>query len=221
MTHFVYVLGTGSRWADNELRYSLRSLSNVAGEHEVWVVGYHPPWLKNVRHISCTDIGSNPIVNVCRKMLFALDLLPEEFTWMNDDFYIVRPVDSIPLLHNGAMRDRLKSLTSRNTYANAFRETYDILRLLQVEQPVRYDIHLPFPMSKAGLKELPVAWPSGRFSLKNLYGNLIHEGRGAPGHDVKAGMPLPQWSFWSSPTVLHRNAKQFLIRKLPMRSYYE
>jgi hypothetical protein len=53
----VYVLGSGSRWGDNELRYSLRSVEkHLKGYNNVYLVGDKPDWVRNVTHIPKQDI---------------------------------------------------------------------------------------------------------------------------------------------------------------------
>ena len=52
----VYVLGKGTKWNDNEIRFSLRSLAkNVTGIRNVYIVGERPDFLKRVIHISYPD----------------------------------------------------------------------------------------------------------------------------------------------------------------------
>ena len=59
----VYVLGTGSNWDNNEIRFSLRSLAkNLKGMGRVFVVGERPAFLQNVIHIPAKD-EFNPNVN--------------------------------------------------------------------------------------------------------------------------------------------------------------
>ena len=52
----VYPLGTGSKWQDSELRFSLRSIEkNFIDKGTVWVIGHKPDWLINARHIPMPD----------------------------------------------------------------------------------------------------------------------------------------------------------------------
>ena len=52
----VIPLGTESRWHDNELRFTLRSIEkHLTGYRNVIIVGWCPPWVQNVVHIKKED----------------------------------------------------------------------------------------------------------------------------------------------------------------------
>ena len=92
----VYPLGKGSRWDDNELRYSLRSLEKFAKNlGRIFVVGQKPHWLINVIHIPLRDCRRlNKDANIIKKILAAIDRgLSEHFIFASDDQYISAPVD--------------------------------------------------------------------------------------------------------------------------------
>ncbi len=87
----VYVVGTGSRWNDNELRFSLRSVSkNLSNVGKVFIVGECPDYLKNVIHIPASDIFDSAINadgNMTHKLLLVCNNkeLSDDFLFMNDD----------------------------------------------------------------------------------------------------------------------------------------
>lgn len=79
-----------------ELRYSLRSLVNI--EHDnVYIVWDKPDWLNNVIHIPLKDDLGSKFENVRRKYRrVCLDKrISNDFIMMNDDFYILKPLDKI------------------------------------------------------------------------------------------------------------------------------
>lgn len=93
----VYIL---ERTKDNkELKYSLRSLSNI--EHnKVFIVGDFPSFpITNIRHIHTTKLDSryktttNNIKIACQNKEIS-----EDFILMNDDFYIMNPIKIEDLL---------------------------------------------------------------------------------------------------------------------------
>jgi hypothetical protein len=52
----VYVLGTGSNWSDNEIRFSLRSVfKNLTNIGQIFIVGEKPAGLKGFIHIDHPD----------------------------------------------------------------------------------------------------------------------------------------------------------------------
>ena len=69
----VYIIGSGSKWQDNELRYSLRSIEKFGGNFgEVYIVGDRlPPFIdpSTVRYLPVKDITTGkPALNVYYKL---------------------------------------------------------------------------------------------------------------------------------------------------------
>lgn len=95
----VYVIGTGSKWDNNELRYSLRSIEKFAsGLGEVYIVGDElPDFLdpKAVHYIQCSDVpGCSPALNVYGKIeRFFLYTKVDRFLLSSDDHFFIKPVD--------------------------------------------------------------------------------------------------------------------------------
>lgn len=98
----VYVLGTGSRWSDNELRFSLRSIERyLSGLRNVYVVGHKPDWLRNVVHIPAPDpYRQNKDANMIHKLLIACqqEELSPAFVAISDDQLLLAPI------HAGELR---------------------------------------------------------------------------------------------------------------------
>jgi len=70
-----------------ELRYSLRSLSNIKHDR-VFFVWYKPKWIKNIIHIPYEDRNTK-FENVKDKHKIISELDIEDFIYMNDDFYFL------------------------------------------------------------------------------------------------------------------------------------
>lgn len=95
----VYVLGKGSQWNDNELRYSLRSICMYGkGLQDVYIIGdYLPDFIDpdKVRFIRVPDLYPDaPYINVAWKISCAFrytDL--DEFLLSSDDHFFIKPVD--------------------------------------------------------------------------------------------------------------------------------
>ena len=105
----VYIIGTGSKWQDNELRYSLRSIAKFgANLGEVYIVGDRlPPFINPsaVRYLPVKDITSNrPALNVYYKLcrLFSRSQV-KRFLLSSDDHFLIHPVDleKWPLFYQG------------------------------------------------------------------------------------------------------------------------
>ena len=95
----VYVIGTGSKWDNNELRYSLRSIEKFAsGLGEVYIVGDELPDFLDpgkVHFFQCADKpGDSPARNVYRKIKTIFDeTFILEFLLSSDDHFFIKPVD--------------------------------------------------------------------------------------------------------------------------------
>lgn len=193
----VYVVGPGD---DNEeLRYSLRSLANL--DHDrVWIAGHCPPWVTGVGQISTVQRYSTA-------NLLAAAVHPEvseSFVYMNDDFFVMQPVDEVPMLHRGLVVDviadyRASGLT--RGYVNGMVATGEFLERLGFRAALSYELHLPMVLDKARFAEV-VTLPHRHgvqiraLHKRTLYGNFCELG-GTRTADVKVCDAWPD--AWSSP----------------------
>src|SRR4051812_21459970 len=91
LMHFVYYLKNPGE----EFRYSLRSLAANAPVDRVTVIGDAPPWLKGVKVLDgnpTQDANTNSVANAH----IAARAFPERFVMMNDDFFVLRPLEVLP-----------------------------------------------------------------------------------------------------------------------------
>lgn len=95
-TSIIIPLGTGSRWNNLELRYCLRSIEkHLIGYDDVFIVGDHPDWLRNVIHIPCYDQGDKTYDkerNIYTKIMAAIadERVTDDFLFMNDDHFLLQ-----------------------------------------------------------------------------------------------------------------------------------
>lgn len=105
----VYVIGTGSKWDNNELRYSLRSIDKCGiCLHNVIIVGDELPDFVDpdkVTYLQCADKpGDSPARNVYRKIKKVFDETQlSRFLLSSDDHFFINPTifDPYPLLYKG------------------------------------------------------------------------------------------------------------------------
>ena len=96
----VYVIGTGSKWDNNELKYSLRSISKYA-QHlgDVYIVGDELPSFihpEKVHYLKVADSKSlSPYQNVAVKIARAFGKWNylDRFLLSSDDHFFIAPVD--------------------------------------------------------------------------------------------------------------------------------
>jgi len=145
---FVYV----SKQGDNEeLRYSIRSVRKNFLESNVWLVGGKPDWY-NGNFIPVENISSkfNNIRN-CIKQAALSKEISDDFILMNDDFFIIKEIDSMPVLHGGLLQDRISryvEATGGNRYATLLSLTNLNLKRQGIKHALDYDIHVPIQLKK-------------------------------------------------------------------------
>jgi hypothetical protein len=153
----VYILGTGSTWADNELRYSLRSACQYYPHTRVLVVGHRPAWLRGVEHLAAHDVYPSGVANVIHKLSKAVHagVLEDEVTLMNDDFLFLQPVvGELPTYTRGTLADRVARMDHHNAYRVMHERCLAQLRAWGIAQPLDYGTHTPMRMRRAGMLDV-------------------------------------------------------------------
>lgn len=176
----VYVLGTGSQWDDNELRFSLRSLQKyISGIGDVYVVGHRPKWLTGVVHLPYPDQFACREANIMLKVAHACGHpnLSRQFLHVHDDHFALAPARAceIPNWCAGPL-DRLgKAIHDRNPWKYSVLNTAKALSDRGLTT-WNFDIHYPIIFNK---ELYPQAmdmfdWnvPNG-YVVKSLYGNAM------------------------------------------------
>ena len=102
----VYCLKAGSK--GEELKYSLRSLKNL--EHNrVWIFGDCPDWVDNVNFVPIQQTRGNKWLNTAGllKEICDNDNITEDFIWFNDDFFVLKKMDSLNYYHDRTLNRRV------------------------------------------------------------------------------------------------------------------
>lgn len=192
----VYIVRPGD---DNEeLRYSLRSVTNLP-INNVHIVGCKPRWVTGVNHIPTeqphpTDRATK-LLNARKNMLAAMHSndIEEEFILMNDDFYVMKPQDTLSEFHRGTWAQALEELPAgfcARPYWQGFRATVTVLNDLGYDNPLCYSLHIPIVIKKDFYKEAmrvtaPPFWSAPLSPhIRTVYGNLANLG-GTKIRDVK------------------------------------
>jgi hypothetical protein len=172
------------------LRYSLRSLRNIP-HGEVFMVGDPPPWVTNVTCIPGSRGISRWHVSIGHLYLAARAMTGRRLLLVDDDTFIVAPLDSVPPLHAGLLEEHMG--TKPGSYRRTFEWTLGYLREQGIEQPLSYERHVPMPMEADVLVEAlaPVYQRQHPLQARSVYGNLARLG-GEYAEDVKVdGEPMP------------------------------
>ena len=236
MMDVVIPMGKGSKWADNELRYCLRSIEkNVVGVRNIVIVGDLPDFLnENIVHIEQPLVFGNAARNIALNLLEACrdERLSERFAYFNDDYFVTGHIDlnEYPLYH----KEPLEYTYQQNVtdYRRHVKETYDYLQSIGKET-ANFDTHYPCVFEKQKLQSLIEATNFNRTHgsiLKSLYFNTYPtESKfrlDCKQYQIK---PLAQWQELATTTEISSIAdtcinpafKSFLENTFPQKSKWE
>jgi hypothetical protein len=174
---------------NEELRYSIRSVVKNMPHNDILVVGSKPDWYKGpflpVETFLNNRPSTNKYVNTKNNIQHIVDSakVSDEFVFMNDDFYIMKPLDRLQYYHGGHFDNKLKTFklyAPEASYTKMLQRTKSVLDAMGFEDPLDYTLHIPVLYQKKKLAEvLPYDG-----SIRTLYGNM-HRVGGTFMEDVK------------------------------------
>ena len=179
---FVYICRDG---ANEELKYSIRSVVESFPNSNIWVVGGKPDWyIGNFIEVKQKESKyKNAVENL--KTISVSEQISESFILMNDDFYIVKKIEKIENFHGGYLLDKInlyQKLNGNSQYTRKLSGTYKKLKALGFENPLDYELHIPMIMEKEKLKIILDL--IDQFLWRSIYGNKFEVG-GTEMQDVK------------------------------------
>ena len=176
----VYICRNGE---NEELKYSIRSAVKNLTHDKVWVVGGKPDWYTgNYIQVDQTKAKYTNARNSLRAICNSEDI-SDSFILMNDDFYIINKVESVPYMYSGNLDDKIEQredIFSGNTYTTLLKKTLGALARRKKDIILDYELHVPMIMNKKKL--LSVLMVTGLW--RSLYGNIFNVG-GIQVKDVK------------------------------------
>ena len=176
----VYICKDGD---NEELRYSIRSAIENLTHDKVWVVGGKPDWYTgNYIEVDQSKSKYRNARNNLKAICDSKDI-SESFILMNDDFYIINKVESVPYMYSGTLDDKIKQredIFNGNTYTILLKQTLGSLRIKKKSIVLDYELHVPMVMEKKKLAK--VLRLSGLW--RSVYGNIFDVG-GVKIKDVK------------------------------------
>jgi hypothetical protein len=179
----VYILRAGSRWRNNELRYSLRSIEeNFESPGKVFIVGVCPRWVdtKNVTFIQEDDPYGDKVRNAIHKIKRACkdDRISERFILMNDDFYFMKKIRAIKLFNRGTLfQAKRDHKTKAGYYYKAISNTYEMLLNLGIKFPMDFEMHCPIVFEKKKFLRVAdrIEGSNRTYLFRSVYYNLNEE----------------------------------------------
>lgn len=176
----LYPLGVGSKWLNNELRHSLRSLEFVEDLAGVVVCGDNPGFLsKNVHFIPNPVSYANPAVGIYSNILTAClhPETPEKMVLLNDDYFFCDAVNlaSYPNYYIGSIQESLPRCSALY-YPHLF-ETQEELKKKGFAT-FNFDVHYPLLIEKSKVIELSRMYEmfdrQHGLTFKSLYCNTFN-----------------------------------------------
>lgn len=236
----VYILGNGSKWNDNELRYSLRSLDKHFEHDRVFIVGECPDWLQNVIHIEAVDSfpysDGGKMRNAIRKIRTACKdgRISDSFVLMNDDFYFLKDTPEILPYTLGTIQETLdRHTTKKGYYYNALKGTMHFLQRHGIKEPMSYGAHYPIVYDRQKFLRMTngVDFSTVAYSWRTIYGNFFRIGS-VERKDTKIHSEATMNEFLdradpgdflssSDDVVLRPAFQEWLDNRFPQQSQYE
>lgn len=209
---FVYILKDTPK--NEELKYSLRSIEANAGDliNRVVFVGGRPEGFQGYIYIKQEQMFKtkhmNAIMNIYKACKTAS--ITPNFVLMNDDFYIMKSVESIEKYYDGTMQARIDEL-QEGTYRTQM-EAYLKALKHQVNLPLNFSVHTPMLINKRLAGTIIQSFePESNF--RNLYGNLTLNQGGS--RSIKDNKLRKQDKTWDKNAIFASSDDDTFKRMLP------
>lgn len=191
MTDVVYIVKPND---DNEeLRYSLRSLSKNLNHDKVYFAGHKPAWVQNVIHIPTIQVLGEKHPNSLRNQMAAYTHpdISDTFYLFNDDHFVMKRHEEMPILNWGPLDHALTKL--RHTLGPSFAFSMETTQQILLDMGLsttNYQLHVPCVIPKAQLVDVfanfPSPAPNGAWLHQvTLAGNIYQWGGESRERDVK------------------------------------
>lgn len=230
----VLVVPVREAGSNEELRFALRSWCHNLPHAKVWLVGYQPHWVDGVGHIPTEQAGLSPWEATSVAMQAACEHpdIPDEFVWCDDDVFVTRPVERVPVLHRGRLRDvaaaRARSAARVvDEYGPQMSGALERLEGLGYSDPLCYELHVPMAVRKATMLEALEVAAGVDAAKRTIYGVLAGIG-GEETADVKVSWRAPRGYGLQSVFVstapdafTHGHVGKWLRALFPNRCVYE
>ena len=178
---YVYVCREGD---NEELRYSIRSVEKNMPPGDIWLVGGKPDWYTgNFLPVEQTRKSYSNVREHLR-VACSNEKISDDFVLMNDDFFVINPVQEIPTWYTGTLAERIAGLqqmkSSNSGYLRLLIISNSVIKRSGVTDPLDYEVHVPMIMNKE--KVLPILRSNALW--RSYYGNKYNVG-GTKHSDVK------------------------------------
>ena len=215
-----------------ELRYSLRSLQNIQHDR-VFIIGDLPNFAQNVTHIPVNRLSSryasttNSLKTICLNKEIS-----DNFIWMNDDFFILKPIHPSDLLLNrGKMKDVInhyhKIHQTITNYDKNVEMAYNELQSIGFKEPISFELHCPIIINKYKFLTIydKIKTEALHCCKRSLYGNYyINNSNTISDMKVISSTIFDEKNydkFLSCSENTFKKVEDFLKKKFPNKCIYE
>ena len=189
----------------DELRISLRSIEANMTHGKVWFYCGKPEGIEPDEYVPHHQTGGSKwdrvrssLIKICEN-----DEISEKFWLFNDDFYVLKRMESTKPLHRGLLEDHIAGIVARHggpsTYSRMLSLCEDQLKQAGLTT-LDYAIHVPILVERRKMKEALEMFPRCPM-FRSLYGNYAKIG-GEFHKDVKTNNPdatiNPEADFFST-----------------------
>lgn len=217
---------------NEELKYSLRSIEKNFPYNRLWFYGGKPMRFSPDKQVIVNQKGPTKWDNV-RDMLKVIaenEEITEDFVFFNDDFFVMKPVKSLPAYKYQTMDSLCDWIDEQNggrpaQYALNIRE---VARELEKEGLPTYNfiLHLPIVFNRKKLLQALERFPDTK-SPRSVYGNMFLTKKAKIHEDVKIfrvkELPPEDADYISTDDNTFRNGLvgAYIRSKFPDKSRFE
>ena len=216
-----------------ELRFCLRSVEkNFPFIGRVFIIGELPEWASDeIIHIPSEqrhDKSTN--VKASHRIAANDERISDNFILMNDDMFVMRELQEIPLWHGTTMSEFFALFGTKvpnSYYTDLIKRT---LSIVPHDLP-HWELHTPMVLNKSKLKYALDLTEVMRTMSRTIYGSLYLHGKGEYHQDVKIyqvsgsknwqNMPRFDTFVSSDDSTFEHVIMPVLIKMFPTKSKYE
>jgi hypothetical protein len=161
---------------DFELRYSLRSLSNVP--HDRVIIAGEIPLTTSDRVVTVKNprTGADRYMSSTSNIFAAIGRadVSSDFIVMNDDIFVLKPW-TFQHADRGPLSDYLDDPSVKGYYRSRVADTLKILKAHGIDDPLFFGLHTPTVYNRARLVDLmrDFPMPKNKYLLRTLYNNIF------------------------------------------------
>lgn len=163
---------------NEELKYSLRSVEKNFPHNRVWIYGGKPIGVHPDRQVPLVQKGKTKwdrVRNLWGEICNNKEIT-DRFVIFNDDFFVLKPVESLPFYSDGT----LKMLADRIIKKNNGKPTYYTNRIMNCAKLLKdagltthsFEMHMPMLIDKDYMLATREKFP-GAPASRSLFGNFV------------------------------------------------